>query len=111
MVVWVMILCLGTASAQLSDDALTGLLTAGRAALEDGLPGVARKQLRRYLEAAAKRKLPPADSEAAVVLLLRALHAEGRQDEILTFLAAKNSWVRKSKQQDAVLFWRAVALY
>ncbi|MBT7066963.1 MAG: tetratricopeptide repeat protein, partial [Verrucomicrobia bacterium] len=109
--VGVVVLSVGTVSAQLSDDALAGLLTAGRAALEDGLPGVARKQLRSYLEAAAKRELPPADSEAAVVLLLRALHAEGRQDEILTFLELKNSWVRKSKQQDAVLFWRAVALY
>ena len=44
-----------SADAKVSDDELAGWLTAGRAALVDGLPVVAEKQLRRYLAGAEKR--------------------------------------------------------
>jgi len=105
------LLALSPADGRPTSEEMAGLLTAGRAALEDGLPSVAQKQLRRYLELAEKNRVAPAESETAVVLLVRALHAEGKQEEILSFLQVKNGWIRKSEQQDAVHFWRAVALY
>ena len=55
------------AESKVTDDELAGWLTAGRAALEDGLPSVAEKQLRSYLAAAEKRKERPAENEEAGV--------------------------------------------
>ena len=101
----------GTAFAKVSDDKLAGWLTAGRAALEDGLPGVAEKQLRRYLAAAEKRKERPSENEEAGILLVRALHSAKKHDEILEFLRLRDRWIKKWKKQDAVRFWRGMALH
>jgi len=100
-----------SADAKVSDDELAGWLTAGRAALEDGLPVVAEKQLRRYLAGAEKRKERPAESEEAGVLLARALHAAEKHEDILEFLRLRNRWIKKWEQQDAVRFWRGMALH
>ncbi|MBL7076310.1 MAG: tetratricopeptide repeat protein [Kiritimatiellae bacterium] len=97
--------------AKVSDDELAGLLTAGLAALEDGLAGVAEKQLRRYLAEAEKRKERPSENEDAGILLVRALHAEKKYEEILEFLRLRDRWIKSWTQQDAVRFWRGMALH
>jgi TolA-binding protein len=107
----VLVCCALPADAKVSDDELAGFLTAGRAALEDGLPSVAEKQLRRYINLARKRKDLPAESEAAGILLARALHAQEKYDDILEFLKPRDRWVKKWAQQDAVSFWRGMALH
>ncbi len=106
-----LICCAVPVGAKVSDDELAGWLAAGRAALEDGLPGVAEKQLRRYLGAAEKRKKRPVENEEAGILYVRALHAGEQYEEILEFLRLRDRWIRKWEQQDAVRFWRGMALH
>lgn len=104
------LLC-GRATAAFSDAEFEELLQTARTAMADRLPNVAERRLRRYLEEAERRDALPPDAETAVVLLVRALHEQGRAEAILDVLEIRDGWVRKTRRPGLVTFWRAVALF
>jgi TolA-binding protein len=84
------------------------ILKAGRAALEDRLYDVAENQFKEYLKA-----VPAAgkSTEEVVVLLMRALHEQKKNEEILSLYKSKRGWLDKPQKADAFQFWHAFALY
>jgi TolA-binding protein len=83
------------------------ILTAGKAALEDGLYEVAQKQFELYVERTGGISKV---NEDAVVLLLRSLHQQKKYEEILNLLKGRQG-PDKPPLGGAVQYWRALALY
>jgi len=82
-------------------------LTAGKAAMQDGLYELAQKQFE--LRLASLR--PSKERDEASVLLIRALRAQGKHDEILKFLKDRKTWTKEGAETGVIEFWRATALY
>ena len=105
LVLTVLILSLYPVSARAGTDAFTG----GRAALEDNLYELAQKQLEQCLS--DPTPLSPTEFREAGALLARALHAQGKYEDILNDLGPDLRFVKKSTDTDAFVFWRAMALF
>jgi outer membrane protein assembly factor BamD (BamD/ComL family) len=82
-------------------------LTAGKAALQDGLYEKAQKEFEGVL--AAKRTTPSASDEAAL-MLLTALCEQRKYDDMLTLLKVRTNWTQQTRDAGALQFWRAQAL-
>ncbi len=89
-------------------DARASLVAAGKAALEDQLYDVARKQFEQCL---ARRDLTPEDRLDATLLLARALDGLGRHGELLAALGRLPSRPAGGPRGDEVLFWTALGKY
>jgi len=86
-------------------------LAAGKAALEDGLFDLARKELDRCLELTESG---PADSTVghdAALALLRVLQESKRPQEVLDLLQNRKSRVRLLLGEPEMVFWKALALH
>ena len=83
------------------------MLTAGKAALEDGLYEVAQKQFEQYIE---KTGGISKVNEETVILLLRSLYQQKQYAAILSLLKGRQG-PDKPPLSGAVHYWRALALY
>ncbi|MDD4871057.1 MAG: tetratricopeptide repeat protein [Kiritimatiellae bacterium] len=86
----------------------SAILKAGKAALEDKLYEVAQSQFEQYLK---KSPASGKETEEAVILLMRALHEQGKNAEIITLYKSRKGWIEKPERIDAFTFWNAFALY
>ena len=84
------------------------VLTAARAALEDGLNEVAAKQLESRLPALTAGS---AEADETTVLLAQALYHQGRYRDMLARLADRGGKPRAGKYAGAIVYWRALARY
>ena len=84
--------------------------TAGKAALEDGLYGVAERELRAFVSEGAAADADAARVTEAVVLLGRALLGQGRGRELGELLQKHRRWL-KDAPPGTEAFWRAMAAY
>jgi len=85
----------------------SSVLKAGRAALEDKLYDLAQKQFEQYLNAVPAGK----EAEEVLLLLMRALHEQGKNKEILDLYKNRKRWTVKPGAEDAFTFWHAFAMY
>lgn len=103
-----------TCEAQAAPPELASHLLAGRAALEDGLYGVAESEFEAYLDRARKFDSEPgvtADGHGAAIGLLRALHAQGKFEEMREALARRKRWLKKEGADGTIPYWEALAAY
>lgn len=84
------------------------IITAGKAALEDGLYELAQKQFERCLD---QKRGSPKETEEVVILLVRSLYEQQKYDKILEILKPGGRWVREVPDSGAFVFWRALAKY
>ena len=113
---WACMCCLGLVSAFASDAPAAvppvSALTVARAALEDGLCELAQGQLETYLDGLKQgHGGGDKDRTEAAELLLRALHKQGKNEEVLTFVASMGSRWTKQGRLDIPTFWCALANY
>jgi len=85
----------------------SSVMKAGRAALEDKLYELAQSQFEQYLKGAAAGR----DAEDAAILLMRALHEQGKNREIIELYKNRKRFMAKPGAEDAFTFWNAFALY
>ena len=84
------------------------IITAGKAALEDGLYELAQKQFERCLD---QKRGSPKETEEVVILLVRSLYEQQKYDKILEILKPRGRWVGEIPDSGAFVFWRALAKY
>jgi TolA-binding protein len=83
------------------------LLTAGKAALEDGLYAIAAKNFDRYIHRAST------DEERAQGALLQArvLFGERQFDDVVDLLKRRAGWASKTPSEAGFIYWKARARY
>lgn len=86
---------------------MQALLTAGKAAMEDGLYAVAQKQFEQYIEKTGGMSKV---NEDTVILLLRSMYEQKQYAEILALLKGRQGPDRPPLN-GAIHYWRALALY
>ena len=86
------------------------MLTEGRAALEDGLYGVAESRLLKCLDA-GKDKLSWKEKNMVAGLVARAMYGQGDYDRLLKFLEQENRWPDEMRSGAVFRFWRGYAKY
>lgn len=91
-------------------DKLAKLVTAGKAALEDGQYELARRQFERYLDD-VDAGVAVEEAREAAVLLLETLHEQADHAGILKYLRPKHKRLRKVEDRGAFSFWLALALH
>ncbi|OQW96248.1 MAG: hypothetical protein BWK77_05685, partial [Verrucomicrobia bacterium A1] len=94
-------------AASKKDDGKQAALTAGRAALEDGLFDIAEKQLKQYLRRAATRE----DRVEGTLLFARALFGQGRYRDCVDLLNRRAAWARGTETEEAFAYWTGRAQY
>jgi TolA-binding protein len=85
------------------DAAKTAALTAGRAALEDGLFDIAEKQFLQFLRRASTRE----EHVEGTLLFARALFGQGRYRECLQRLQSRSEWAKGTEDEPAFAYWAA----
>ena len=105
----VLLFCAGAGRAAAAEDPAV-VLTEGRAALEDGLFGLAQRKMEAYLKAAGTGT-PEEQRAAAAELLARALFEQKKYRELLECLGEGRKWSRAALNGPAFSFWRGMALY
>lgn len=86
-------------------------LTFVRAALEDGLPDVAERELERLLTPETRAGLTPDQADEILLLLARTLYEQRRYADLLRRLEARDPWVAERERRVPLAYWRALAFY
>ena len=83
------------------------LLTAGKAALEDGLYTVAAKNFDRYI----RKAVTDAERAEGTLLQARVLFGEREFGEAVNLLMRRSSWAVGTPSEPGFIYWKAKALY
>ena len=95
------------ASKEREEQEKAALLTAGKAALEDGLYAVAAKNFDRYV----RRASTDAERAEGVLLQARVLFGERRFQDMVKLLDRRAGWAAKTPSEAGFIYWKARAQY